>query len=195
MQGQAGTPRQNGGPGRSKVGVGIGVLLLLLVALFGRDRLGGAPTSVEPVRATQTTLQQAERTQAPARATRQVEPTQTPGRATRTVTRRATQTTAPVDTRNASGMQIVAAETLPPEAQATLKLIERGGPFPYRQDGVTFGNRERLLPSHPNGYYREYTVRTPGADDRGARRIVAGKGGELYYTDDHYASFAEVRVR
>lgn len=80
---------------------------------------------------------------------------------------------------------------LPPEAHATLDLIERGGPFPHRQDDGVFGNRERLLPPRPRGYYREYTVRTPGARDRGARRIVSGGDppGEYFYTDDHYRSF------
>ena len=80
---------------------------------------------------------------------------------------------------------------LPAEALDTLALIERGGPFPHRQDGATFQNRERLLPSHPRGYYREYTVRTPGARDRGARRIVSGgrPPAEFFYTDDHYRSF------
>jgi ribonuclease T1 len=82
---------------------------------------------------------------------------------------------------------------LPPQAQETIRLIERGGPFPYDRDGVTFGNRERLLPIRADGYYREYTVITPGSPDRGARRIVAGREGELYYTDDHYESFRRVR--
>jgi len=82
---------------------------------------------------------------------------------------------------------------LPAEARATLALIEAGGPFPYRQDGRTFGNREKLLPRRDHGYYREYTVRTPGARDRGARRILAGRGGEFYYTADHYRSFKRIR--
>lgn len=80
---------------------------------------------------------------------------------------------------------------LPPEALDTLALIEAGGPFPYRQDGATFQNRERRLPERARGYYREYTVETPGSPDRGARRIVAGGDppAEFFYTDDHYASF------
>jgi ribonuclease T1 len=80
---------------------------------------------------------------------------------------------------------------LPLEAHATLDLVARGGPFPHRQDGGVFGNRERLLPARPRGYYREYTVRTPGARDRGARRIVSGGDPpvEYFYTDDHYRSF------
>jgi ribonuclease T1 len=81
---------------------------------------------------------------------------------------------------------------LPPEAAATVALIERGGPFPYRKDGSTFGNRERVLPPKRYGYYREFTVPTPGSRDRGARRIIAGGGGELYYTDDHYRSFRRI---
>jgi ribonuclease T1 len=81
---------------------------------------------------------------------------------------------------------------LPPEARATLALIRAGGPFPHKQDGRVFHNREKLLPLRPRGHYREYTVRTPGARDRGARRIVAGVAGEYYYTDDHYQSFRRI---
>lgn len=83
----------------------------------------------------------------------------------------------------------VDADALPVEAIATLRLITAGGPFPYRQDGATFQNREGVLPDHPRGYYHEYTVETPGSPDRGARRIVVGEGGERYYTDDHYDTF------
>ena len=85
---------------------------------------------------------------------------------------------------------------LPPEAITTLDLIERGGPFPYDRDGTTFQNRERLLPDRPRGYYREYTVETPGSRDRGARRIVTGgQPPEVYYyTDDHYRSFRQLEV-
>jgi ribonuclease T1 len=81
---------------------------------------------------------------------------------------------------------------LPVEARATLELIKAGGPFPYPQDGRVFSNREKLLPLERRGYYREYTVRTPGVRDRGARRIVAGKSGEYYYTADHYRSFKRI---
>jgi ribonuclease T1 len=93
--------------------------------------------------------------------------------------------------------QEVAVADLPPEARRTLALIRLGGPFPYRKDGSTFGNRERLLPPKRRGYYTEYTVPTPSSRDRGARRIVAGGNpalsDELYYTDDHYASFRKIR--
>ncbi|WP_369379788.1 ribonuclease [Streptomyces sp. cg36] len=79
---------------------------------------------------------------------------------------------------------------LPPQADDTLNLIARGGPFPYAQDGVVFQNREHVLPSEPNGYYHEYTVKTPGSPTRGARRIVTGQqADEDYYTGDHYATF------
>jgi ribonuclease T1 len=87
----------------------------------------------------------------------------------------------------------VAASELPAEARATIERIRKGGPFPYRRDGTVFGNFEERLPIMTRGYYREYTVRTPGAKDRGARRIVAGRGGELYYTDDHYNSFKRIK--
>jgi ribonuclease T1 len=85
---------------------------------------------------------------------------------------------------------------LPPEAITTLELIERRGPFPYDRDGTIFQNRERLLPDRPRGYYREYTVETPGSRDRGARRIVTGgQPPEVYYyTDDHYRSFRPLEV-
>lgn len=82
---------------------------------------------------------------------------------------------------------------LPTEARETLRLIERGGPFPGRRDGVVFGNHEQHLPLRPRGYYHEYTVPTPGRRDRGARRIVAGEAREYYYSDDHYRSFRQIR--
>ncbi|WP_306316217.1 MULTISPECIES: ribonuclease [unclassified Streptomyces] len=79
---------------------------------------------------------------------------------------------------------------LPGEAHDTLDLIEQGGPYPYEQDGTVFSNREGILPDQSSGYYHEYTVITPGSDDRGARRIVTGESNqEDYYTADHYASF------
>jgi ribonuclease T1 len=95
----------------------------------------------------------------------------------------------------------VAIDQLPREAVDTLASIRKGGPFPYRKDGTVFGNREGHLPRRPRGYYSEYTVPTPGSRDRGARRIVAGRGtggdpatsGEYYYTDDHYNSFRRIR--
>ena len=92
-----------------------------------------------------------------------------------------------------SPMGEIEASALPVEARATLALIRAGGPFPYDRDGSVFGNREALLPKRERGYYREYTVRTPGARDRGARRIIAGRGGEYYYTDDHYRTFRRIR--
>jgi ribonuclease T1 len=95
----------------------------------------------------------------------------------------------------------VTASDLPLQARETLALIKKGGPFPYRKDGTVFRNREKRLPIQPRGYYREYTVRTPGSRDRGARRIVAGSGsggdpatsGEYYYTADHYETFRRIR--
>ncbi|MBD8696424.1 ribonuclease domain-containing protein [Stenotrophomonas sp. CFBP 13718] len=85
---------------------------------------------------------------------------------------------------------------LPREARDTIALIQRGGPYPHAQDGSTFGNREQQLPQRPRGYYREYTVRTPGASNRGARRIITGGDPPdgWYYTSDHYASFRSFSV-
>lgn len=93
----------------------------------------------------------------------------------------------------AARIPLVSLASLPPEATTTLRLIERGGPFPYRRDGTIFQNRERRLPLQPKGYYREYTVPTPGSPDRGARRIVAGSAREYYYTHDHYRSFKRIQ--
>lgn len=92
-------------------------------------------------------------------------------------------------------LRSVAFAELPKEAQTTDRLIRAGGPFPYPKDGIVFGNRERILPGKPRGFYREYTVKTPGSRDRGARRIVCGghqptRPEACFYTGDHYASFA-----
>ena len=92
----------------------------------------------------------------------------------------------------AAGMPTVPVSALPAEARRTLRLIDAGGPFPYARDGVVFGDYEGLLPRRPRGYYREYTVPTPGVRGRGARRIITGAGHETYYTDDHYRSFRAV---
>lgn len=106
------------------------------------------------------------------------------------------------DNAPAGGIESVRLGDLPREARATLALIRQGGPFPYpRKDGSTFGNFEKRLPERPRGYYREYTVPTPGSRDRGARRIVAGSGrtgnvansGEYYYSHDHYRSFRRIQ--
>ncbi|MDI3242806.1 ribonuclease domain-containing protein [Arthrobacter sp. AL08] len=90
---------------------------------------------------------------------------------------------------NPSGLPEVKVAELPAEARQTLSLIASGGPYPYARDNIAFGNFERILPRKPAGYYKEYTVGTPGESDRGARRIVAGRDGEKYYTPDHYNSF------
>jgi ribonuclease T1 len=97
----------------------------------------------------------------------------------------------------AATLGTVALAELPSEARHTEQLIRSGGPFAYTKDGSVFGNREKLLPAHTRGYYREYTVKTPGSRDRGARRIVCGgsqptRPDSCYYTSDHYASFARI---
>jgi len=86
----------------------------------------------------------------------------------------------------------IKAVDLPREARQTIAAIKKSGPYPYKRDGTVFGNFERLLPLHERGYYKEFTVPTPGSRDRGARRIILGKTGELYYTDDHYKTFKRV---
>jgi ribonuclease T1 len=102
-----------------------------------------------------------------------------------------------VDAKPTSESAPVALSDLPEQARTTQQLIRSGGPFPYAKDGTVFGNRERLLPRQPRGFYREYTVKTPGARDRGARRIVCGgpqptQPQACYYTGDHYASFRRI---
>ncbi len=94
--------------------------------------------------------------------------------------------------RSVVGIPVVSIRRLPIGAQDTISLINQGGPFPYRQDGTVFGNRERRLPAATRGTYREYTVPTPGARDRGARRIITGQNIK-YYTADHYRSFQQVK--
>lgn len=91
------------------------------------------------------------------------------------------------------GLKTVGINELPREAKQTIKLIDDGGPFPYARDGVIFGNFEKVLPKQPRGWYHEYTVKTPGAKNRGARRIITGQDGALYYTADHYQSFKRVQ--
>jgi ribonuclease T1 len=87
----------------------------------------------------------------------------------------------------------VAVAELPAEARETLALIHKGGPYTYAKDGAVFGNREGILPRQKHGYYREYTVKTPHERTRGARRIIAGSGGDFYYTEDHYSHFRRIR--
>ena len=92
---------------------------------------------------------------------------------------------------------VISVSQLPQEAQTTLMLIKQGGPFPYAKDGVTFGNYEGMLPKQRRGYYHEFTVKTPYARNRGARRIIAGgnpqTSGEYYYTDNHYQTFRRIQ--
>jgi len=92
---------------------------------------------------------------------------------------------------------VIASAELPREARHTLALIKAGGPFPYSKDGVVFRNYEGVLPKRKRGYYHEFTVKTPGTRNRGARRIIAGgepaSSGEYYYTDDHYATFRRIK--
>ncbi|HNW02103.1 MAG TPA: ribonuclease [Burkholderiaceae bacterium] len=96
----------------------------------------------------------------------------------------------------ADDVATVSVTELPVQGSQTYGLIRQGGPFPHEKDGVVFGNRERLLPPHQRGYYREYTVRTPGVSHRGTRRIVCGGQPKTpdacYYTADHYASFRRI---
>lgn len=94
-----------------------------------------------------------------------------------------------------SGLPVKPLSGLPPQASETWRLISAGGPYPYpRNDDVLFQNREKILPAKASGYYREYTVKTPGSPDRGAKRLVTGSGKELFFTDDHYKSFVVVDI-
>jgi ribonuclease T1 len=86
----------------------------------------------------------------------------------------------------------ISVQQLPQEARDTLALVAKGGPYPYDRDGIIFGNFEKRLPIKERGYYNEFTVKTPGVKHRGARRIVVGKGGEKYYSEDHYTTFKRI---
>jgi ribonuclease T1 len=112
----------------------------------------------------------------------------------RTTQTQSTQLSTAAGTRDAqSGLKWLALSALPEQGQQTYTLIQRGGPFPYARDGVVYQNREGVLPRRSRGRYHEYTVRTPGSSDRGARRIVCAALPECYYTADHYASFSRIR--
>ena len=104
-----------------------------------------------------------------------------------------TQACARGHTQHDSKIQIIAVAELPFEARDILRLIKQHGPFPFPRDGVVFGNYEHRLPQQSRGYYHEYTVRTPGARNRGARRIVCGAPAECYYSNDHYKTFQRIR--
>jgi len=94
-----------------------------------------------------------------------------------------------------SGLPWILENDLPVFAQGTLAIIDQGGPFPFDRDGITFENREGILPDESRGYYAEYTVLEPGSTDRGPLRIVTGDGGEYYWTEDHYESFERILRR
>jgi ribonuclease T1 len=173
-----------------------GLAILILVAFFYLF-LANRPSRPAGVAGVTPPAAEAAAAASPAEAT--TEATAEPGAAARgrktpaptaTATRKPRATATVPPTRD--GLSTITPEELPPEALETLALIARGGPFPFSKDGTTFQNREQILPRKRGGYYREYTVITPGEDDRGARRIVAGAEGELYYTDDHYESFSRI---
>ncbi|MEV6524248.1 ribonuclease domain-containing protein [Longispora sp. NPDC051575] len=151
------------------------VLVVAVLAVFLIGKLSADPKPApDGARATATATGGTAATTGPA-----AQATSTKPRAT---------TPAPPD----SGLKKIKVADLPAEGRNTLALIDQGGPFPYKQDGVIFENRERRLPQKPGGYYHEYTVVTPGEGDRGARRLITGDGGDLYYTADHYGSFQQV---
>ena len=159
------------------IGGALVVVLIVVAALFFQPSSSTDDSSTPGTRATSTST---------SRAT-----SRSPGRPT---------TGGSVDP--ASGLRWIELTALPRQAQQTVSLIEAGGPYPYSRDGIVFGNREGLLPSERNGWYHEYTVVTPGSNDRGARRVVTGgaqgstlgSGLEFFYSDDHYDSFSRIRI-
>ena len=167
------------------------VSILFLVLTITGCATGDAPTAGSGQGASRTVTTAGSSSPAQARST--LTPTRRAPRKTPTPTVRPTRrATATPKAQSGSGLATVRYQDLPRQAQDTIRLIDKGGPFPFDRDGITFQNREGILPKKPNGYYHEYTVITPGSSDRGARRIIAGDLGELYYTDDHYDSFREV---
>ena len=169
---------------------GSAIVLFVILAVFlinNQARQGDQPTTAPAATASHTPTGTAATTAASGAATAT---SSAPATATRTVT--SARATATPQSAIRNPQSAIPYSQLPPEAQRTIRLIDQGGPFPYDRDGIVFGNRERLLPLQAEGYYHEYTVVTPGSSDRGARRIIAGERGELYYTDDHYDSFKRV---
>lgn len=164
---------------RNKAMAGIVVAVLFLALLAGawyltRGGAAPAPTSTSTGKATSTG--EATATQ-PTRGATKV-----------------TSTTKATGNDPESGLPWVAPAELPSQARDTIALIDAGGPYPYPgKDGSTYRNLNGVLPKKADGYYKEYTVKTPGESDRGARRIVVGKGGEFYYTGDHYDSFSRIQ--
>ncbi|HEY5821846.1 MAG TPA: ribonuclease domain-containing protein, partial [Propionibacteriaceae bacterium] len=158
---------------RQRIGSVLGLILLIGVVLLV-NRLGSTPDPVADP-----TVRSSASASASASASR---------------TASTSRTTAPSTRDPDTGLRLVDLASLPKQAQQTVALIQRGGPYPYAKDGATFGNRERILPNQRSGYYREYTVITPGEGDRGARRIVTGDADRIFfYTADHYDSFVRIR--
>jgi ribonuclease T1 len=171
-------------PQRRKLGLIIGgcaALVIVAVAFFLVGRSSGSKTTTTKSATTHAA------SKSPSKST-------TAGNSSNSSKSATSVAVAPAGGANAgkSGLEIVKASSLPPEARTTLKLIDSNGPYPYSRDGVVYNNLEKILPKQAKGYYHEYTVVTPGSKDRGARRIIAGGKGERFYTDDHYASFKEV---
>ena len=160
----------------------LALVAALLLALAGCGSGEEATTTSTTDAPTVSTPAEAPATAAPATSTTSAAPT------TAVPT---TSTTTPPPQRF-SDLPTVTLGELPTEALDTLRLIRDGGPYPYAQDDSVFQNREGILPDHPRGFYREYTVDTPGLSHRGARRLVTGDDGAIYWTDDHYASFREL---
>lgn len=176
--------------GRLQIAVTVVAVLLLVVGVALSARLGPGSLRAGPQASASATPRILGGAQTPCPCSSL--PAVTP-RATAKATAKATAgPSSPTDPE--TGLRWVAVRDLPAQARRTLTVIEAGGPFPYSKDGVAFGNREALLPAQTRGYYREYTVSTPGSSDRGARRIVTGDRDRVFfYTSDHYGSFRRIR--
>lgn len=167
-------------------------VVALLVLLVVRGLLGGSADRTSAGQTSTSTTTPAARTSTAAgRGASTTKPGSKPSRTTTSSTR-----PQPSET-SVAGLAGCALRGLPNQAADTVDEIYRGGPYPYRQDGVVFDNRERRLPSEPHGFYHEFTVVTPGSSDRGARRIIVGGADTeapevLYYTGNHYVSFCVV---
>lgn len=159
----------------------IRVLMAALAVLLGLSGCSGTTTVTESPAASAT-----------ATTSPSVKPTTSPSARPSASPTRATPTATTNDLTGVSGLPVIALADLPPEAQETYEIIWDGGPYRYRQDDQIFGNREGNLPKAEYGWYREYTVETPGSPDRGARRFVVSEDNVFFYTDDHYDSFSEV---
>lgn len=174
--------------------IGLAVMVVLAIVWLITSRSGDRPAASGPTTQAAATTAPLTISTSPLSTSRPTTAPPTTDHRTIAATTARSPTSRPAGTDPASGLRWINESALPAQARETIALIRAGGPYPYpRNDDVTYHNNNRALPRQPDGFYREYTVITPGSATRGARRIIAGQDGSLYYTADHYTTFARIR--